>query len=85
MNTIVMEKASADELQEQLSLLPDKLLAVVTLRYVGDLSMAEIAETLNIPAGTVKSRLHKALKVMRKNMERNELYLVKGEKKFGIN
>ena len=84
-NTIVMEKASAVELQEQLNQLPDKLLAVVTLRYVGELSMAEIAETLSIPVGTVKSRIHKALKLMRKNMERNEFYLVKGEKKLGIN
>ena len=48
--------------------LPDKLMAVVTLRYIGELSLAEIAETLKIPVGTVKSRLHKALKIMRKSL-----------------
>ena len=43
-------------------------MAVVTLRYIGELSLAEIAETLKIPVGTVKSRLHKALKIMRKSL-----------------
>ncbi|OAB44479.1 RNA polymerase sigma factor [Paenibacillus glacialis] len=84
-NTIVMEKALATELQKQLNQLPDKLLAVVTLRYVGDLSMVEISESMNIPLGTVKSRLHNALKLMRKNMERHERFLTKGEKQLGIN
>jgi RNA polymerase sigma factor (sigma-70 family) len=34
---------------------------VVLLRFYLDLSEAEIASTLRIPAGTVKSRLHRAL------------------------
>jgi RNA polymerase sigma factor (sigma-70 family) len=35
---------------------------VVVLRYYLDLSEAEIAATLGIPQGTVKSRLHRALR-----------------------
>jgi RNA polymerase sigma factor (sigma-70 family) len=35
---------------------------VVLLRYYLDLSEAEIARTLQIPPGTVKSRLHRALR-----------------------
>lgn len=38
-----------------------KLRAVIVLRYYLDLSYKEIAETLQIPLGTVKSRLAKAL------------------------
>ncbi|MEV1011497.1 sigma-70 family RNA polymerase sigma factor [Streptomyces sp. NPDC049881] len=38
---------------------------VITLRYYMDLSVAEIASLLEIPAGTVKSRLHAAAAVLR--------------------
>ena len=38
---------------------------VVTCRYLLDLSEAETAAALGIPAGTVKSRLHRALRRLR--------------------
>lgn len=43
------------------SLSPDHRV-VVALRYYRDLSVEEIASRLNIPTGTVQSRLHYALK-----------------------
>ena len=82
-DTIVLEKATAEEWEKLLNQLPDKLLAVVTLRFIGELSLAEIAETLKIPVGTVKSRLHKALKIMRKKLEHNQSLWLKGENQFG--
>ena len=42
---------------------------VVILRYWADLQVAEIGFRLGIPAGTVKSRLHNALKTMRLRLE----------------
>jgi RNA polymerase sigma factor (sigma-70 family) len=45
--------------------LPDELREVVTCRYLLELSEAETAQTLGIPAGTVKSRLHRALASLR--------------------
>lgn len=39
---------------------------IITLRFVDDLPLKAIAETLEIPPGTVKSRLHKAIEAMRK-------------------
>jgi RNA polymerase sigma-70 factor (ECF subfamily) len=48
-------------------LTPDQRIVVV-LRYWRDLSVDEIAERLAVPAGTVKSRLHYALKSMRDAM-----------------
>jgi RNA polymerase sigma-70 factor (ECF subfamily) len=42
---------------------------VVVLRYWGELSLAEIADRLNIPVGTVKSRHHAALQVLRRRIE----------------
>ncbi len=47
--------------------LPEGHREVVRLRFVDDLDLAEIAEALSIPVGTVKSRLHNALQVLRRN------------------
>jgi RNA polymerase sigma-70 factor (ECF subfamily) len=40
--------------------LPNRLRSVVVLAYVVDLPLAEVAETLRLPLGTVKRRLHEA-------------------------
>lgn len=45
--------------------LSSTLSAVLVLRYAADLSHEEIAETLELPLGTVKSRLAQGLKKMR--------------------
>ena len=42
---------------------------VVILRYWADLQVDDIAARVGIPAGTVKSRLHAALKTMRPRLE----------------
>lgn len=49
--------------------LPDKLKIVVLLYYMEDLSTAQIAETVKIPAGTVLSRLHRARRILKKELE----------------
>ena len=46
---------------------------VLLLRFVDGPSLAEIANTVNIPLGTVKSRLHNALEILRKD-ERTRRY-----------
>lgn len=81
---IVIERVEAEEYAALLHQLPDKLRAVVTLRYSGDMTTSEIAEVLHIPAGTVKSRLHKALKLLRRDMETNDWCHMRGEKTLGI-
>jgi len=42
---------------------------IVVLRFWRDLSVDEIAERLGVPPGTVKSRLHYALKTLREALE----------------
>ncbi len=45
--------------------LPDERREVMLLRFVDDLSLQDIATALDIPLGTVKSRLHLAIKTLR--------------------
>lgn len=45
---------------------------VLTLFFLDDLSIDQVAEVLKIPAGTVKSRLFKAKKSLREVLEREE-------------
>jgi RNA polymerase sigma-70 factor (ECF subfamily) len=61
-----------DTIGRALSALSDELRMVVVLRYWGDLSLAEIADRLHIPIGTVKSRHHAALQSLRRRVERLE-------------
>jgi RNA polymerase sigma-70 factor (ECF subfamily) len=48
--------------------LPDRFKMPVILYYTMDMSVPDIALTLKIPAGTVKSRLYKARKLIEKGM-----------------
>ena len=52
-------ETSAD-LETILGRLPERSRTVLTLYYLEELDVAEIAGILNVPAGTVKSRLHTA-------------------------
>lgn len=57
------------DLRERLARLPDRLREVLMLRFYADLDEAEMAEALGIPRGTVKSRLHGALRELRRGWE----------------
>lgn len=61
-----------DVVGRSLSALSQELRMVVVLRYWGDLSLAEIADRLRIPIGTVKSRHHAALQALRRRIESAE-------------
>ena len=54
------------DLRERLARLPDRLREVVLLRYYGDLDEAEMAAALGVPRGTVKSRLHGAIRELKR-------------------
>ena len=56
------------EVEAQLQKLSEEHREVLVLRVIQDLSYQEISEIVNIPLGTVKSRLHHALKQLRDGM-----------------
>jgi RNA polymerase sigma-70 factor (ECF subfamily) len=56
----LIQKEQADLLQQALKSLPEASRSVLTLREYGELSYAEIAAVLDIPVGTVMSRLNYA-------------------------
>jgi RNA polymerase sigma-70 factor (ECF subfamily) len=53
------------ELRERIAELPENMRAVLLLRYYEGMSEAEMAEALDVPRGTIKSRLHAALRRLR--------------------
>ena len=58
-------QAGADALAAALASLAEEHREVLLLRFVDGLSLAEIAAALDIPLGTVKSRMHNSLKTLR--------------------
>lgn len=49
--------------------LDERYRAVVVLRFLNDMSLEDIAQALDIPVGTVKSRLHVAMKRLREMLQ----------------
>jgi RNA polymerase sigma-70 factor (ECF subfamily) len=66
--------AHRSELRERITvamqLLTDPHREILTLRHMEELSYAEIAEVLEVPKGTVMSRLHAARQSLREALER---------------
>ncbi len=56
-------------LRHELTQLPVTEREVLTLFYLRELSLAEVAEALDIPVGTVKSRLFHARRLLRHELE----------------
>ncbi len=61
------------ELHDALHGLPEKQRVVVVLHYIEGFSVWEIARTLRLPSGTVKSRLHAARAALRSVLGEEDL------------
>ena len=57
------------ELISGIQRLPDSYRQVVELRFIKDYAYEDIARTLNLPLGTVKTRINRARKMLEKMME----------------
>ena len=67
------DEALGDELMDALAQLPVEQRAVVVLRYLLDYTPGEIARMLDLPRGTVNSRLRRGLDRLRESIEREEV------------
>jgi RNA polymerase sigma-70 factor (ECF subfamily) len=61
--------ADRDQLERGFRRLPPEQRAVLVLQHYLDLTLPQIAETLGVPIGTVRSRLHYARRAMRAALE----------------
>ncbi len=57
------------DLRAAVTALPEKMRLAVTLHHIGGCSVAEVAETLEVSSGTVKSNLHDARRRLRAELE----------------
>ena len=62
------------DLAAAMAVLSDAQRETVLMRFVDGFSIDEIAEALDIPAGTVKSRIHKALGILRSNPKTKQYF-----------
>jgi RNA polymerase sigma factor (sigma-70 family) len=69
---VVITKMEYDRLLRAMDALDTKHRSILVLRYFNDLSYQEIAEALEIPLGTVKSRLNQSLKYLKEQMNPGE-------------
>ena len=70
---VLLDAASLDNaLARVLSELPPPLHQLFSLHYQEELTIPQVAEIVGIPEGTVKSRLHKTMNIIRKKLKRYE-------------
>lgn len=64
----VEHREEIERIRQTVQTLPDKLRIVILMHFMEELSVEEIAGILGIPAGTVKSRIHKAKRVLKERL-----------------
>jgi RNA polymerase sigma factor (sigma-70 family) len=69
---ILVSKMEYEQLLKAMDALDTKHRSVLVLRYFNDLSYQDIAEALEIPLGTVKSRLNQSLRYLKEQMKPGE-------------
>lgn len=64
----LLAQRSAERFDEMVQEMPEHYQAILFLRYREDMAYEEIADTLGIPLGTVKVRLHRAHEILRRKV-----------------
>lgn len=69
----VVERLSQDDIVDALAEVPHDFRDVVVLVDIGDFSYADAAQILDIPIGTVMSRLHRGRRILKQNMAQHAI------------
>ena len=64
----VVERLDAEQVAAALSELPMEFREAATLYFTQDMSYQDIADVLDVPVGTVRSRLHRGRKLLQKKL-----------------
>lgn len=65
-----LDRVAAEDVARALEDLPEEFRLVATLYFMEDLTYAEIAAAVGVPVGTVRSRLHRARRILQKRLWR---------------
>ena len=57
-----------EAVQKEILKLPDKYRTAIVLKYMEELSLNEISEILDLPLGTVKTRIHRGREALRQQL-----------------
>ncbi len=69
----LLQKEMQEVVRKHVQELPDKMKIVILMFYMEDMSIEEISKALQIPAGTVKSRLHQGKAKLKERLVQYEL------------
>jgi RNA polymerase sigma-70 factor (ECF subfamily) len=61
-------------LSDAIDLLPQHYRIMILLRHQENLSYEEIAETLDVPLGTVKARIHRAREMLKRKLDNTDFW-----------
>lgn len=68
---VLERRETAEQVRQALSKLPTKDREILALKYLEELKTTEIAQRLDIPIGTAKARIHRALARLKVLLEKN--------------
>jgi RNA polymerase sigma-70 factor (ECF subfamily) len=70
---LLVTKQEYDEMLKALGAMDEKHRTILVLKYLDDLSYAEIADIMQLPMGTVRSRLSRATKALREQVNHSNV------------
>lgn len=72
---MILEQEECKMVQKAVSQLADKYKIPILLFYMEDLSIADIGKVMKLSEGTIKSRIHRAKKILRAELEKGMVIL----------
>ena len=67
-NETYLDSYNFSSLNDVIEKLPKEYLEIITLRYFEDMKLKDISEVIGVNENTVKTRLYKALKILKKEV-----------------